>query len=169
MANNELLRMWFDSVDVDRSGSINCEELQRALAVGNLHFPSSVVNQMIKLYDTDLNGTMSFNEFISLHQFLTVVQDSFQANLRNREQLSLNEVYNALTQAGFSLDQPAFYCACQSFDKERRGHFRLDNYMSLCIFLKSARNLFTSFDTSRAGAVTLDFNQFVYCAANMRI
>lgn len=27
----------------------------------------------------------------------------------------------------------------QSFDKERRGHFRLDNYMSLCIFLKSAR------------------------------
>lgn len=28
MANNELLRMWFDSVDVDRSGSINCEELQ---------------------------------------------------------------------------------------------------------------------------------------------
>ncbi|KAG6557525.1 hypothetical protein Mapa_000799 [Marchantia paleacea] len=169
MAGNELLRMWFDSVDVDRSGSINCGELQRALAVGNLHFPSTVVNQMIKLYDTDLNGTMNFNEFISLHQFLVVVQESFRTHVRNREQLSLNEVYNALTQAGFSLDQPAFYSVCQSFDKERSGHFRLDNYMSMCIFLKSARNLFTSFDIARAGAVTLDFNQFVYCASNLRI
>ncbi|OAE23413.1 hypothetical protein AXG93_961s1070 [Marchantia polymorpha subsp. ruderalis] len=164
MANNELLRMWFDSVDVDRSGSINCEELQRALAVGNLHFPSSVVNQMIKLYDTDLNGTMSFNG-------TGFVPSKFEVCNSQKSFLGFWVFGNslALTQAGFSLDQPAFYCACQSFDKERRGHFRLDNYMSLCIFLKSARNLFTSFDTSRAGAVTLDFNQFVYCAANMRI
>nr|ACG48415.1 hypothetical protein [Zea mays] len=46
---------------------------------------------------------------------------------------------------------------------------QLDEFISLCIFVQSARNLFNSFDTSKQGRVTLDFNQFVYCTANCRI
>ncbi|MCO5572297.1 hypothetical protein L7F22_026050 [Adiantum nelumboides] len=75
----------------------------------------------------------------------------------------------ALQETGYSLDQPAFYTACQSFDPNKLGKFRLDDYISLCIFLQSARNLFGAFDTKREGRVALDFNQFVYCAANLRL
>jgi Ca2+-binding EF-hand superfamily protein len=163
------LHMWFQSVDIDNSGSINAAELKRALEAGNLHFPPTVISQMIKMYDKNLDGTMNFEEFVSLHKFLSVVQDTFSRNSRNRGILTLNEIHPALQQAGYSLDRPSFYTVCQSFDNEKSGNFRLDDFMSICIFLQSAQNLFTAFDTERTGHVTLDFNQFVYCSANLRI
>ncbi|XP_062103265.1 uncharacterized protein LOC133814299 [Humulus lupulus] len=69
----------------------------------------------------------------------------------------------ALVKIGFSLDSPAFYTVCESFDQKKNGRFRLDDFISLCIFLQSARNMFDSFDTAKQGRVTLDLNQFVYC------
>ena len=88
-------------------------------------------------------------------------------------------VTKGLQDMGYSLDQPAFYTACQvnwdlpqflclinwckchltlmvfnffklchffnlncqSFDQNRSGKFRLDDYIALCIFLKSARSV----------------------------
>jgi hypothetical protein len=97
------------------------------------------------------------------------VQTSFSNVSRDQGFLALNEVYQALQQAGFTLDEPSFYTACQSFDPNRLGKFKLDDYISMCIFLQSAKNLFGAFDTSRIGHITLDFNQFVYCAANLRV
>ncbi|KAL4616533.1 hypothetical protein ACB092_07G205600 [Castanea dentata] len=55
------------------------------------------------------------------------------------------------------------------FDQKKNGRFRLDDFISLYIFLQSARNLFSSFDTVKQGTVTLDLNQFVFCTANCRI
>jgi hypothetical protein len=75
----------------------------------------------------------------------------------------------ALRQAGFSLDQPSFLTTCQSFDSKRSGKFEENDFISICIFLQSAKNLFTAFDTTRQGRISLDFNQFIYCAANLRI
>lgn len=169
MAADQHLRMWFQAVDTDKSGFINESELLEALACGNLRFPRSIVAQMIKIYDSDRNGTMSFEEFVRLHKFLSVVQNSFSKYSTDGNFLDLNNVFLALKEAGYTLDQPSFYTACQSFDQNRSGKFRLDDYISLCIFLQSARNLFGAFDTTREGRVTLDFNQFVYCAANLRL
>ncbi|KAK2640683.1 hypothetical protein Ddye_028478 [Dipteronia dyeriana] len=33
----------------------------------------------------------------------------------------------------------AFYTACKSFDQKKNGSYRLDDFISLCIFLQSAR------------------------------
>eukprot|EP00250_Pteridium_aquilinum_P005143 c15282_g1_i1 orf=654-1163(-) len=169
MSQDEDLRIFFQAVDTDNSGSINEAELQEALASGNLRFNRPVIAQMIKMYDRDQSGSMSYEEFVSLHKFLSVVQNSFGKHARNRNFLELNDVYLALQDAGYSLDQPAFYTACQSFDQNKSGKFRLDDYISLCIFLQSARNLFGAFDTRREGRISLDFNQFVYCGANLRL
>ncbi|XP_062104480.1 uncharacterized protein LOC133815683 [Humulus lupulus] len=86
-----------------------------------------------------------------------------------RGYLVTDEVFEALVIIGFSLDSPAFYTVCESFDQKKNGRFRLDDFISLCIFLQSARNMFDSFDTAKQGRVTLDLNQFVYCTANCRI
>ncbi|KAH8947322.1 hypothetical protein BDL97_11G034400 [Sphagnum fallax] len=112
---------------------------------------------------------MKNKEFVSLHGFLNLVQTSFSNVSRDWGFLALNEVYQALQQAGFTLDEPCFYTACQSFDPNRLGKFKLDDYISMCIFLQSAKNLFGAFDASRIGHISLDFNQFVYCAANLRV
>nr|XP_029116674.1 sorcin isoform X3 [Elaeis guineensis] len=163
MENVGVLREWFGRVDSNHTGNITAPQLQRALAVGNLDFPLSIVQQMIRMYDFDRNGTMNFEEFLALNKFLLKVQNVFSALERGRGFLPLDDVYAALVKLGFSLDSPAFYTVCESFDKNKMGMVRLDEFISLCIFVQSACNLFNSFDTPKQGRVTLDFNQFVYC------
>ncbi|BAT77429.1 hypothetical protein VIGAN_02000800 [Vigna angularis var. angularis] len=217
MENRVTLQEWFDRVDSEKSGSITAVQLKAALAVGNLQFPLSVVHQMIRMYDFDRNGTMSFQEFVALNNFLLKVatyllllvlnhstfytssyqftshhmfvrlpqlssfvllthvvpylqvQHAFSDLERGRGFLVPDDVFEALVKIGFKLDSPAFYTVCESFDQSKNGRFRLDDFISICIFLQSARNLFNSFDTAKQGRVTLDLNQFVYCTANCRI
>ncbi|KAL2459903.1 Ca2+-binding protein [Abeliophyllum distichum] len=169
MESRAILREWFDRVDSDKTGGITAIQLKSAFAVGNLHFPTSVVQQMIRMYDFDKNGTMSFEEFAELNKFLLKVQQAFSDMERGRGFLVPDEVYKALVKLEFYLDSPAFYTVCESFDQMRCGKFRLDDFISLCIFVQSSRNLFNSFDTSKQGRVTLDLNQFIYCTANCRI
>ncbi|XVF86316.1 hypothetical protein PTKIN_Ptkin18bG0029700 [Pterospermum kingtungense] len=147
MEDKAILREWFERVDSEKTGSITATQLKSAFAIGNLEFPISVVQQMIRMYDFDRNGSMSFDEFLALNKFLI----------------------KALNKIGFSLDSPAFYTACESFDKKKNGRFQLDDFISLCIFLQSARNLFNAFDTAKQGRVTLDLNQFIYCTSSCRI
>ncbi|KAL5679120.1 hypothetical protein ACJX0J_005505, partial [Zea mays] len=142
MENAVVLREWFDRVDAGRTGNITAAQLQGALAVGNLNFPISVVQQMIRMYDFDRNGTMNFEEFLALNKFLQKVQNVFSTLDRGRGFLSLEEVYQALIKLGFSLDSPAFYTVCESFDKSKKGMIQLDEFISLCIFVQSARSYF---------------------------
>ncbi|KDO68311.1 hypothetical protein CISIN_1g030933mg [Citrus sinensis] len=121
------------------------------------------------MYDFDRNGTMSFEEFVELNKFLLKVQHAFSDLERGRGYLVPDNVYEALVKIGFSLDSPAFYTVCESFDQNKNGRLRLDDFISLCIFLQSARNLFNSFDTAKQGRITLDLNQFIFCTANCRI
>ncbi|XP_062103093.1 uncharacterized protein LOC133814109, partial [Humulus lupulus] len=95
--------------------------------------------------------------------FYLQVQQAFSDLERERGYLVTDEVFEALVKIGFSLDSPAFYIVCESFDQKKNGRFRLDDFISICIFLQSARNMFDSFDTAKQGRVTLDLNQFVYC------
>ncbi|KAM4089612.1 hypothetical protein ACB094_07G166300 [Castanea mollissima] len=116
--------------------------------------------------------SLSFISLIHLH-FSTsdffAVQQTFSDRERGRGYIVPDDVYEALVKIGFSLDSPAFYTVCESFDQKKNGRFRLDDFISLYIFLQSARNLFSSFDTVKQGRVTLDLNQFVFCTANCRI
>ncbi|XP_052308310.1 uncharacterized protein LOC18098138 isoform X2 [Populus trichocarpa] len=181
MENKTILREWFERVDSEKTGNITATQLKSALAVGNLEFPLSVVQQMIRMYDSDGNGTMSFDEFVGLNKFLLKVcawimncsfqevQQAFSDLQRGRGYLVPDDVYEGLVKIGFSLDSPSFYTVCESFDQKKNGRIHLDDFISLCIFVQSARNLFNSFDTTKQGRVTLDFNQFVYCTANCRI
>ncbi|XVF86315.1 hypothetical protein PTKIN_Ptkin18bG0029700 [Pterospermum kingtungense] len=161
MEDKAILREWFERVDSEKTGSITATQLKSAFAIGNLEFPISVVQQMIRMYDFDRNGSMSFDEFLALNKFLIKVSALLST--------LINEFKPALNKIGFSLDSPAFYTACESFDKKKNGRFQLDDFISLCIFLQSARNLFNAFDTAKQGRVTLDLNQFIYCTSSCRI
>mmetsp|Transcript_3299 Transcript_3299/g.9479 ORF Transcript_3299/g.9479 Transcript_3299/m.9479 type:complete len:173 (-) Transcript_3299:93-611(-) len=164
-----MLRQWFDSVDVDRSGSISVMELQRALALGNLNFSLATVAHMIRLHDQKQTGSINFQDFQSLHTFLTNMRASFQYFDSDRSgQLDLNEVHNAVTRAGFQLDEHAFYATCKAFDPDRSGTLGEPEFIALTIFLQSAKGIFEAFDTGRTGSVTFSFPQFVYAAANTR-
>nr|XP_010943920.1 sorcin isoform X6 [Elaeis guineensis] len=168
MENVGVLREWFGRVDSNHTGNITAPQLQRALAVGNLDFPLSIVQQMIRMYDFDRNGTMNFEEFLALNKFLLKVdtQPEVYPKFMPNGKRKVQNVFSALERGRGFLPLDDVYA---SFDKNKMGMVRLDEFISLCIFVQSACNLFNSFDTPKQGRVTLDFNQFVYCTANCRI
>ncbi|URE01913.1 hypothetical protein MUK42_02688 [Musa troglodytarum] len=102
MENAAVLREWFERVDSNRSGNITAVQLQGALSVGNLDFSLSIVQQMIRMYDFDGNGTMNFEEFVALNKFLLKVQNLFTVLERGRGYLNPDDVY-------------------ESFDKNKKG------------------------------------------------
>ncbi|EOY26112.1 Calcium-dependent protein kinase 23 isoform 10 [Theobroma cacao] len=125
MEDGVILREWFGRVDSEKTGSITATQLKSAFAIGNLDFPLSVVQQMIRMYDFDRN------EFLALNKFLIKVQQAFSDLERNRGFLATDDVYEALNKIGFSLDTPAFYAACESFDQKKNGRLQLDDFISL--------------------------------------
>ncbi|XP_065621674.1 uncharacterized protein LOC112012856 isoform X2 [Quercus suber] len=113
MENTAMLKDWFERVDSEKTGTITAPQLKSALSVGNLEFSLSVVQQMIRMYDFDRNGTMSFDEFVALNKFLLKVQQAFSDRERGRGYIVPDDVYEALVKIGFSLDSPAFYTVCE--------------------------------------------------------
>eukprot|EP00884_Botryococcus_braunii_P016618 jgi/Botrbrau1/363/Bobra.110_2s0020.1 len=168
MMSNLRLREWFNAIDVDRSGELDAAELQRALALGNLHFSLAVIAHMIRVHDPDRSGTISYAEFERLHTFLTSQMQHFQDLDMNKDgQLSSTEVMRALGQTGFQLDQAAFDALFRAFDPDRSGSLGLAEFIALSLFMQSAVATFSAFDPQKHGRVVFDFNQWVYAAANV--
>ncbi|KAK9819824.1 hypothetical protein WJX72_002771 [[Myrmecia] bisecta] len=162
------LLQWFQAVDADRSGSIDAQELQKALALGNLNFSLTSVAHMIRIHDQDHSGNISFPEFKQLHNFLTELQQRFTgADVNRQGRLPLQTVQQLLNQTGYRLDQGAASSVLQAFDADRDGLLGLPEFIAINLFMRSATATFQAFDQQRRGAVTLDYNQFVYAASNV--
>ncbi|KAK3836270.1 MAG: hypothetical protein J3R72DRAFT_202615 [Linnemannia gamsii] len=73
------VRAWFDAADTDHSGTLSCEELQRALMNGDWT-PLNVetVRVMMEMFDGDNDGTISFNEFKGLWNHIEKWKHCFQ-------------------------------------------------------------------------------------------
>ena len=54
-----------------------------------------------------------------------------------------------------------------AYNPERNGSLDLTELIGITLFLQSARATFVAFDQQKQGRITLDWNQFVYGAANV--
>jgi hypothetical protein len=68
---------------------------------------------------------------------------------------------------GHQLDAPAFTALFEAYNPERNGTLDLTEVMALILFMQSASATFAAFDPQRRGRIELDWNQFVYAAANV--
>eukprot|EP00879_Flechtneria_rotunda_P002558 GHRR01002757.1.p1 GENE.GHRR01002757.1~~GHRR01002757.1.p1 ORF type:complete len:174 (+),score=50.96 GHRR01002757.1:213-734(+) len=163
----EQLRKWFQAIDKDGNNELTSIELQAALQLGNLNFSLATVAHIIRIHDKTGSGTINFEEFGKLHEFLTHVQQSFEYFDRDRSgTLNFDEVTNALQHAGYKLDPPALRVIFNRFDPSRSGSLQLTEFLALTLFMRSATATFNAFDSNRAGTISLNFNQFLYCAGH---
>jgi len=122
-----------------------------------------------RLHDKDKSGTIGFEEFKSLHVFLSNTTASFKFFDTDRSgSLELKEVQQAVIKAGFKLDDHAFHAACKAFDPSWAGKLSESEFIGLIMFLTSCKGIFEVFDSEKTDAATLSYSQFVYAAANTR-
>jgi hypothetical protein len=68
--------------------------------------------------------------------------------------------------AGYKLEGRALELVFRRFDPSRAGALSLPEFLALTLFLRSATATFNAFDNTRTGVIQLNFNQFLYAAAN---
>lgn len=55
----------------------------------------------------------------------------------------------------------------QKFDPDNNKTMSLDEFIRACLFLQTAARTFSAFDAQRRGSITVNFSQFIYCAAHI--
>jgi len=126
-------------------------------------------NMLIKVFDKDRSGSISSDEFVSLHKFITSFQSSFYIVDRDRSgAIELNEVQSAITQNGFNLQPQTINALFIKFlndpslnpNRTAKG-LSIEMFLRLCAFLGYLRTQFNQFDVYRSGWIHINMDQFV--------
>jgi Ca2+-binding EF-hand superfamily protein len=161
--SHDVISETFYSIDTNRSGKLNEDQLREALsAICKFKFSSNAANSVMKMFDKDRTGKLNLDEFKGIYQYVTQLHHVFtQYDKDNSGTLDQQEVYSALITYGFGLDSQSFVAVYNSVDTEKSGKLTFDEYVQLCLFLGTAKNIFMHLDSNRSGQITLNFNQWV--------
>jgi len=163
------LQAWFTSVDRDKSGSISARELMTMRWPGNKTFNLGACEALIKVFDTDRSGEISFQEFTQLYGFVLSMQQAFTSFDRdNSGRLDYTEVTQALVQLGYRFAQQTVDNVMKKFGKRtwnKGQQLDFDDWILLCSFLGAMRATFDTMDRQRSGTISLNLEQLVSVAS----
>ena len=163
------LKVWFDSVDTNRNGSISPQELQAALTKGNHPFSLATAEKVVRLFDKDRNGSIGYHEFGEAHLFCENMSNGFrQRDVNGNGELDGNEVREAIKISGYSVNDGSFQVLMLLFDRRKSGALLFDDYVELCIFLHNVRNVYGFYDRQQSGQVNFGFDAFLTAAVTLR-
>ncbi|PAA49108.1 hypothetical protein BOX15_Mlig015110g2 [Macrostomum lignano] len=166
-------QLWdiFQRIDKDRSGSINCVELQTALSNGTwTPFNPETVRLMISMFDRNQSGSIDFNSFQQLWRYITDWQNTFRTYDRdNSGSIDRHELKTALTTFGYRLSDSFFDLLIRKFDRQGRGTIFFDDFIQACVMLQMLTQAFAQKDVQRNGWITINYETFLTMVLNTTI
>ncbi|KAF2132840.1 peflin [Dothidotthia symphoricarpi CBS 119687] len=161
--DREALWRLFGAVDKDRSGALTEAELRTALVNGDWSpFDPHTVRMMIRMFDTDRSGSVSFDEFCGLWGFLSAWRglfDRFDAD--HSGSISFGEFNEALVAFGYRLSNQFVSLLYRTYDRSGQNAMSFDLFVQACISLKRMTDVFKKYDEDRDGYITLSFEEFL--------
>jgi len=164
-------KLWscFLAVDVDRSGRISVDELQRALINGDwTPFDIDTVKLLMSIFDINGSGDIDFNEFTGLWRYIEDWQNVFRHFDRDRSgTIDSLELQSALNQFGMRLPKHllsmlvAKFASSPSGFQAGRPTITFDRFMRACVFMKRFKETFADLDRDMDGWVRLNYEQFL--------
>jgi len=156
---------WFTTVDVDGNGRITATELQLALKNGNhTSFDISTVEMLMKLFDSDRSGTITFQEFQGIFKYVQDWAGVFVHVDRNKSgSIDVQELQSGLGQFGYNLTQPLVQSLIQKYAPD--GHVTLDRFMRICVVVKSLHD-YVQPRVNRDGLIHLNYEQTLELVLN---
>ncbi|KAE8144532.1 hypothetical protein BDV25DRAFT_134586 [Aspergillus avenaceus] len=164
----------FRAANSSHSGSLTEMELGSALVNGDYTtFHPKTVKLMIRMFDRNSSGTISFDEFQSLWRFLAAWRELFDRfDVDRSGRISLQEFENALIAFGYRLSPPfvsVLFTAFESKGRQMNGHpkgpgmqgMSFDLFVQACISLRRMTDVFKRYDDDRDGYITVSFEEFL--------
>lgn len=166
------LWQWFTTVDFDRSGAITVNELQQALVNGDWSpFDLDTIKLLMSIFDTDRSGTIGFNEFAGLWQYIKDWQNVFRHFDADRSgSIEGAELSNALRQFGYNLSPPILQLVLRKYASQASVApgfqqpplgITFDRFVRACVVIKTLTEAFSSLDTDRDGWIQINYDQFM--------
>ncbi|KAI9103331.1 programmed cell death 6-like protein [Phlyctochytrium arcticum] len=154
---------WFKTVDTDRSGFINSQELQQALINGDWSpFSLETVQLMITLFDRDGSGTIGFDEFVSLWKYIEDWKRIFQQFDNDRSgRIDRLELKQALQAFGYNVSDRIVDMMIKKFARNGAVDITFDAFICCCVTVKSLSEAFQRLDTDRDGWVNMSHETFL--------
>ncbi|PWY92764.1 EF-hand, partial [Aspergillus heteromorphus CBS 117.55] len=164
----------FRAANSSHSGALTEMELGSALVNGDFTaFHPKTVMMMIRMFDRNNSGTISFDEFVSLWRYLAAWRELFDRfDVDRSGRISLPEFENALVAFGYRLSQPFVMVLFRTFESKGQqltghgyGHAKqgmsFDLFVQACISLRRMTDVFKRYDDDRDGYITVSFEEFL--------
>jgi len=162
---------WFAAVDTDNSGSINAQELERALINGDwTPFDLDTVKMLMSIFDTDRSGTIGFNEFAGLWKYIKDWQNVYRHFDRDRSgSIDGQELKEALQQFGYQLSPQLLDLVQRKYANSVSGAHHMpppgisfDRFVRACVVIKQLSEAFGRLDSDRDGWIQINYDQFMH-------
>ncbi|MCJ1252724.1 hypothetical protein MMC24_000530 [Lignoscripta atroalba] len=162
-SNDVALFPLFKAVDKRGMGKLTEVELRTALVNGDFtQFDPHTVRMMIRMFDTDRDGTIGFDEFCGLWGFLAAWRTLFDRfDEDGSGTISYDEYSKALIAFGYHLSPTFVSLLYRTYDKNGNNHMSFDIFVQSCISLKRMTDVFKRYDDDRDGYITLSFEEFL--------
>ncbi|KAJ5124244.1 uncharacterized protein N7515_008069 [Penicillium bovifimosum] len=162
----------FRAANASNTQALTEAELGSALVNGDYtSFHPRTVRLMIRMFDRDESGTISFEEFVSLWRYLAAWRELFDRFDEDRSgRISQPEFEKALVAFGYRLSGKFVSTMFGVFEakgrkmggtaKEARPQgMSFDLFVQACISLKRMTDVFKRYDDDRDGYITLSFEE----------
>ena len=162
------LKEWFFAVDIDKSGQISAQELQKALVNANWsHFSEDACRMMIDMYDQNASGSIDINEFQQLFDSISNWKKIFEGFDQDQSgAIEESELHQALQQMGYGLTSSFAQDLLVKYDPRTRK-LTLDNFIVVCVQIKRVSDGFRSRDRGMQGQATLRYEDFMGLAMGL--
>ncbi|KZP29674.1 EF-hand [Athelia psychrophila] len=160
-------QLWamFSAVDRDLSGAISATELQEALINGDWSpFDLDTVKLLMTMFDTDRSGTIGFNEFSGLWQYILDWQNVFKHFDRDQSgSIEGSELAQALQQFGYNLSPKLLGLVQRKYGGRNAAPpgITFDRFVRACVVIKQLSECFRKLDTDNDGWVQINYDQFM--------
>lgn len=162
MSREQLLRLFRD-LDKSARGFVTEAQLAQTLVNGDAtKFDPVTVNMMVRMFDSDRNGELEFEEFCGLWRFLEKWCDIFNKfDADHSGTISLDEFKAALVSFQYRLSDAFVEFIFHVYDHGHKGVITFDIFMQSCITLKRMTDIFKKYDDDRDGFIIINFEDFV--------
>lgn len=120
----------------------------------------------MNMFDRDGSGSISFNEFIGLWNYIEKWKACFQNyDLDGSGTIDCHELKQALRGFGYNLSDATVQMVVTKYDVRGRGDISFDNFVQSCVTIQALTESFRRYDIQGVGIVTMTYEQvtFVFC------